>query len=304
MPRAAFRREMRYCYSMPKKGVVISLAAKCQLLFGLAVLVIIAGALAVPWQRMEQLAGREPVHDARTAAGDALRYLHVFAGNRPAPPNMQGPFFPPTGWQRPTLFHLQYPAPLIIPLPNRKFVPATHDQVTLRALRLFRHRPNTVEWGRVEVLPGKIRIYRYAAAVRADISCIRCHSNWRSRLMPRVATAPGTLPALPPLGGPPASVVPTVKTTVPAPAAGAPGPVKLNTPAVAPTPGPAAAAAAPEAGPKKPGSAAPAPAMVAAKPAPATVAATPVPPSAPKIMPPAAPPIRQIHAHHQTASQR
>lgn len=33
----------------------ISLAAKCQLLFGIAAVVIIAAALFVPWQRMEQL---------------------------------------------------------------------------------------------------------------------------------------------------------------------------------------------------------------------------------------------------------
>src|SRR5436309_11904484 len=33
----------------------ISLAAKCQLLFGAAVVLIIAAALLVPWQRMEQL---------------------------------------------------------------------------------------------------------------------------------------------------------------------------------------------------------------------------------------------------------
>ena len=33
----------------------ISLAAKCQLLFGSAVVLIIAAALFVPWQRMEQL---------------------------------------------------------------------------------------------------------------------------------------------------------------------------------------------------------------------------------------------------------
>ena len=33
----------------------ISLAAKCQLLFGAAVVLIIGAALFVPWQRMEQL---------------------------------------------------------------------------------------------------------------------------------------------------------------------------------------------------------------------------------------------------------
>src|SRR5256885_2373233 len=43
----------------------ISLAAKCQILFGAAVLLIIAAALLVPWRRMEQLTAQL---DERTAA--------------------------------------------------------------------------------------------------------------------------------------------------------------------------------------------------------------------------------------------
>src|ERR1051325_8435221 len=62
---------------MPKrKGISISLAAKCQLLFGLAVLVIIAGALAVPWQRMEQLATQPNIKAARFAADLLFREIH------------------------------------------------------------------------------------------------------------------------------------------------------------------------------------------------------------------------------------
>ena len=58
------------------KGISISLAAKCQLLFGLAVLVIIAGALAVPWQRMEQLAGQPNIKAARVVADLYFRQIH------------------------------------------------------------------------------------------------------------------------------------------------------------------------------------------------------------------------------------
>src|SRR6185436_16678489 len=60
-----------------RKGLSISLAAKCQLLFGLAVLVIIAGALAVPWQRMEQLAKQPNIKAARFAADLVFRQVHV-----------------------------------------------------------------------------------------------------------------------------------------------------------------------------------------------------------------------------------
>src|SRR5437868_5314520 len=44
----------------------ISLAAKCQLLFGAAVVLIIAAALFVPWQRMEQLTEQLNERSART----------------------------------------------------------------------------------------------------------------------------------------------------------------------------------------------------------------------------------------------
>src|SRR3954449_5188560 len=60
-----------------RKGLSISLAAKCQLLFGLAVLVIIAGALAVPWQRMEQLAKQPNIKAARFAADLLFREVHT-----------------------------------------------------------------------------------------------------------------------------------------------------------------------------------------------------------------------------------
>src|SRR3954471_14312711 len=59
-----------------RRGISISLAAKCQLLFGLAVLVIIAGALAVPWQRMEQLAKAPNIKAARFAADLLFRQAH------------------------------------------------------------------------------------------------------------------------------------------------------------------------------------------------------------------------------------
>src|SRR5256885_14842516 len=50
----------------------ISLAAKCQILFGAAVLLIIAGALLVPWRRMEQLTAQLDERAAATLADDAV----------------------------------------------------------------------------------------------------------------------------------------------------------------------------------------------------------------------------------------
>jgi two-component system sensor histidine kinase BarA len=57
----------------------ISLAAKCQLLFGAAVVLIIVAALYVPWQRMEQLMDQINVVSARTLADTAMAE-HVSTG--------------------------------------------------------------------------------------------------------------------------------------------------------------------------------------------------------------------------------
>src|SRR5580658_7852849 len=50
----------------------ISLAAKCQLLFGAAVTLIIAAALWVPWQRMDQLTSQLNEKAAQAVAGTAV----------------------------------------------------------------------------------------------------------------------------------------------------------------------------------------------------------------------------------------
>jgi signal transduction histidine kinase len=50
----------------------ISLAAKCQILFGAAVVLIIAAALLVPWQRMEQLTQQLDQRAAAALADDAV----------------------------------------------------------------------------------------------------------------------------------------------------------------------------------------------------------------------------------------
>jgi len=56
----------------------ISLAAKCQILFGAAVILIIAGALAVPWRRMEQLTAQLN-GKAAAALADHAELQHLLA---------------------------------------------------------------------------------------------------------------------------------------------------------------------------------------------------------------------------------
>src|SRR4051794_14146518 len=53
------------------RKIRISLAGKCQLLFGTAVVMILSAALAVPWHRIEQLTGQLNERAAGTLADHA-----------------------------------------------------------------------------------------------------------------------------------------------------------------------------------------------------------------------------------------
>src|SRR2546425_11825538 len=73
----------------------ISLAAKCQLLFGAAVVLIITAALLGPWQRMEQLMEQMNERTAKTLAGWAEADHGAGAmGARSAQPSTR-----PTDWR-------------------------------------------------------------------------------------------------------------------------------------------------------------------------------------------------------------
>jgi signal transduction histidine kinase len=198
-----------------RRGISISLAAKCQLLFGLAVLVIIAGALAVPWQRMEQLATQPNIKAARFAADIVFRQAHtsgpaggwhptsapaavsasvpaaatesaatepaVSPASRPANPNPS--LAAPDGWNNATLQLGPYGRPRILvaesPVSGLAFAGA-RDDLAARALQRFRDRPLEIEFGEMGSTRAQsgesMRIYRYAAAVRLDASCVSCHA--------------------------------------------------------------------------------------------------------------------------------
>jgi signal transduction histidine kinase len=196
------------------KGITISLAAKCQLLFGLAVVVIIAGALAVPWQRMEQLAGQQNIKAARMMADVQLRQVHVQAGV---------PVFTDDRWNAASLPDIpDYPPPRIVVLPMPQPAATGDDALSNEALRQFLSHTRDTEYGRVD---DKGRVYRYAAAVRLEADCLKCHSQWQSwgqpgdeafpTYGPATHAAADTQVALHPPGLPPGNPVPA---TAPAPA--------------------------------------------------------------------------------------
>ncbi|MGC8624926.1 MAG: ATP-binding protein, partial [Phycisphaerae bacterium] len=164
---------------MAKKELTISLAAKCQLLFGFAVLVIIAGALAVPWQRMEQLTSREPVYEARLAADMALRQAHVQSavgamrhGNILAL------------WRVAHLRGLHYPPPVILPLGKMGTIPHAATKFDAAAIKYFLKDSSQNQYGALSERIAHHPVYQYAAAVRASVSCLRCHTRWRTWLYP------------------------------------------------------------------------------------------------------------------------
>jgi two-component system, NarL family, sensor histidine kinase BarA len=214
------------------KGITISLAAKCQLLFGLAVVVIIAGALAVPWQRMEQLAGQQNIKAARMLADVQLRQVHVQAGV---------PVFTDDRWNAASLPDIpDYPPPRIVVLPMPQPATTGDDALSNEALRQFLSHNRDTEYGRVE---DKGRVYRYAAAVRLEANCVKCHSQWQSWAQPGeegflhapatgpASTASGTQQALHPPGV--NSATTAVAATAPAPASHAAKPALTNGPLVA-----------------------------------------------------------------------
>src|SRR4051812_19763436 len=141
-----------------RKGISISLAAKCQLLFGLAVLVIIAGALAVPWQRMEQLAGQPNVKAARIAADMHFREIHLGATTKPAlisgaATRPSEPATLPAEWNEITLTDADYPRPRIFVAPGATLDfpannPSGMDTIAVQALKNFRARAQEIEYGR------------------------------------------------------------------------------------------------------------------------------------------------------------
>jgi signal transduction histidine kinase len=230
-----------------RKSITISLATKCQLLFGLAVLVIIAGALAVPWQRMEQLAGQPSVKAARFAADNLFREIHEHAASMPpvrmgatkpiapapATAASTGPATQSAEWNDITLTDADYLRPRIYVAPSATAdfpanTEAGADPTAVQALKNFRARAQETEFGRIVTLTDKngekSRVYRFAAAVRLDASCIKCHQDYAAWLVPARAmgaTFPaGAAPGMPaPATGPAAPatwpVVGVVRVDVP-----------------------------------------------------------------------------------------
>ena len=179
----------------------ISLAAKCQLLFGAAVVLPIAAALFVPWQRMEQLIDQINQRAAARLARDAvMRHVADRTAAAEAPWRTMGQSPGPTTAPV-TVDGESYVPPRLIGIPPR--VPLDRlTQFEANAVRYFEKFPDRES---VEVPPRKEgQRYRYAEALHARGECLNCHSSdgkamagGAGGLLParEPATRPATRPA-------------------------------------------------------------------------------------------------------------
>ena len=151
----------------------ISLAAKCQLLFGAAVVLIIGAALWVPLQRMEQLTNQLNERSARTLTDYAVAE-HLARAKRDGGATTQAAVAvqPPT--TMPLVGGEGFAPPRLV------LAEADTDAPSLttfekRSLRRLRERDR--EWiaTAYETADG-VKGYRYA---RVDSSCLKCHTEER-----------------------------------------------------------------------------------------------------------------------------
>ncbi len=199
----------------------ISLAAKCQLLFGAAVVLIIGAALAVPWQRMEQLTNQLNERSARTLTDYAVaehvgRYIDRSAsrpwtaGGRPAVVAVHSPTTQSLGDEG-------FIAPrLILAGSGRHAGPMTAFEK--KAVSRLRERDRDWHHSAYETDSGAKR-YRLA---RIELGCARCHASDSTANVniTAIATPETTRTETTPTETTPTERIPAEPTPAPAPVIG------------------------------------------------------------------------------------
>ena len=157
---------------MAKSFVKISLASKLRLVFGAAVLAIIAAALIVPWYFMELLAeqGLQP------AAAELTRLrLNEWIRDHPGNPDASS--------EVANLYTLGARSegrkgPLFIKLdPNLKKMDALLTPPARQALRMFVQNPDQDSPAIIRTEEDNQTVYRCFLPVRVDAACARCHNQ-------------------------------------------------------------------------------------------------------------------------------
>jgi two-component system, NarL family, sensor histidine kinase BarA len=153
----------------------VSLARKCQLLFGSAVVLIIAAALYVPWQRIEQLMDQMNERTAHTLSewAEAEHLAHQTAARASPPAPATGP-----AMLQPTNGPSASPGkkPIVRML---RLYPDTPDlsRFELKARRRFTENPDAAPLIRTQEHDEGPPSYLYARALHARQACMICHEG-------------------------------------------------------------------------------------------------------------------------------
>ncbi len=144
----------------------ISLAAKCRILFGWAVALIIATALFFPWYYMECLVDELNLRETRHFALLARGYL------QPAQPDWDNQQKLLEQWWAAHAETMQLPAavPRFVRLPdNPEEAARLSDPFVVRAFKAFLRKDELAELSGSETAPDGQNLYRLALAVRAPL---------------------------------------------------------------------------------------------------------------------------------------
>src|SRR5581483_3037378 len=170
----------------------ISLAAKCQILFGAAVVLIIGAALFVPWNRMEQLMERLNERTASTLAQHA-RMEHVAreSGRFATAPGRSLQTTSPAATTQPEGQSDGYVPPRLVSVSG--LAEESLPRFEKRALRRFTDAPDTPFFAQTYETKDGAERYRYAMPVYNDPSCVRCHAEGAMAPTPALAAAVGAM---------------------------------------------------------------------------------------------------------------
>ena len=146
----------------------ISLATKCQMLFGVAVVLVVMATLFVPWQRMEQLNDQLNESAARVAV-DGMLQDHVRAAGQKSGPLLDiKPALPPAATQ-----------PSDASSQRRLLIGVQRDgdarlnRFEQSALKHYLDEPDAAARGAPNRAGDR---YRYARPLRARGQCLQCHA--------------------------------------------------------------------------------------------------------------------------------
>ena len=168
----------------------MSLATKCQLLFGVAAGIIILAALFVTWQRIEQLTRQQDSVAAETLAKQTLA-AHAVAGNLPSAAG--SPFEDYDG--------LRVRRPRLVGLGGVGDAAADLTPFERKALRRFERGDGRATYGEGYSTDDERYGYLLALPARLDARCTTCHTADGGSVFAGEATRPTTASATSPPPG-------------------------------------------------------------------------------------------------------